>query len=241
MKRTKTHGIRKNLKDIWWNSFMVKGCAVWDIHDIPVCRTNRVEKPDSIITWKEAVTIYNKMIARNRRFRHPAYICFYIDDERFDGINGIWFNPYKALRIIRLFAGIITPDFSTNRDFPEYLKGWNTYRMRAFGFWCSTKGINVINNVRWDAESLDFCFLGIPKDSIVAIGTVASRLKFLKNRSEFEQKLLLMIETLRPKIIIVYGSASYPCFDSLWTQGIEIVQYPSSRNRKSSSSKGGAA
>ena len=235
MKRKKNYGIRKNLKDIWWNAFMVKSCTDWDTHDIPFCKTTKEEIPSDIITWKEAVTIYNKEIKINKDFHYSAYICFYIDDERFDSINGIWFNPYRALKIFEHFEGIITPDFSTYLDFPEYLKGWNTYRMRAFGFWCSTMGINVINNVRWDSLSLDFCFLGIPKNSIVAIGTVASRLKYLKNREDFEQKLILMIETLQPRIIIVYGSANYPCFDSLWTMGIKIVAFPSARNRKKTS------
>ncbi len=237
MRKQKYYGIRKNLKDVWWNSFMVRNCTDWDLHDIPFCRTMKEEIPEDIITWKEAVTIYDKRIKENENFHHCAYICFYIDDERFDGIKGIWFNPQKALRIIKHFAGIITPDFSTYMDFPEYLKGWNTYRMRAFGFWCSKNGINVINNVRWDSLSLDFCFRGILQNSIVAIGTVASRLRYLKNRAEFEQKFLLMIETLKPKIIIVYGSANYPCFNSLWTTEIKIVSFPSSRNRKQSSIK----
>ena len=41
-----------------------------------------------------------------------------------------------------------TPDFSTYQDFPEPLKVYNTYRMRAFGYWLTKNGIKVINNIR---------------------------------------------------------------------------------------------
>ncbi|MBQ0071515.1 MAG: DUF4417 domain-containing protein, partial [Spirochaetales bacterium] len=39
----------------------------------------------------------------------------------------------------------ITPDFSTNQDFPEAIKIYATYRMRAFGYWLGREGIEVIN------------------------------------------------------------------------------------------------
>ena len=103
--------------------------------------------------------------------------------------------------------------------------------MRAFGFWCTTMDINVINNVRWSKDTLDICFNGIPKNGIVAIGAVASRLRYLKNRNDFEQYLIRMIEELQPHIILVYGSTNYECFKNLWTSGIKIVSYPSRRNR----------
>ena len=232
MKKVRIHGNRKGIKDIWWNAFMVKDCREWDKYGIPFCRTLKEELPQDIITWIDAVAIYRKEIKSNRNFRHNAYICFYLDDFLFDGIHGIWFDYNRAIEIIRHFCGIITPDFSTYADFPDLLKGWNTYRMRAFGFWCTTLGINVINNVRWSKDTLDVCFRGIPKNSIVAVGTVASRLRYLKNRGAFEQYLIKMIEVLHPHTIIVYGSANYACFRSLWTSGIKIVSYQSRRNRK---------
>ena len=230
MKRIRYHGIRPSLKDIWWNAFMVKDCKEWDEHNIPFCRTLREEIPEDVIIWKQAITIYRNQIKKNKNFKCKAYICFYLDDCLFDTVNGIWFDYNKAFEIIKHFGGIITPDFSTFADFPQTLKWWNTYRMRAFGFWCSTMGVNVINNVRWSKDTLDICFRGIPKNSIVAIGAVASRLKELKNRGDFEEYLIRMIEELQPHTILVYGSTNYACFKSLWTSGIKIVTYPSRRN-----------
>ena len=232
MKKIIYSRIRPSLKDIWWNAFMVKDCKEWDENNIPFCRSLRDEIPENLITWKQAKEIFRRRIKKHKNFQCNIYICFYIDDFLFDGKNGIWFDYNNAFEIIKHFAGIITPDFSTYADFPLPLKWWNTYRMRAFGFWCSTMGINVINNVRWSKDTLDICFRGIPKNSIVAIGTVASRLKYLKNRGDFEEYLIKMIEVLQPHTILVYGSANYDCFKSLWTSGIKIITYQSRRNTK---------
>ena len=231
MKRVKNYGNRPSIIDIWWNAFMVKDCREWDKNNIPFCRTFKEEIPEDLVSWKEAKAIFKKMIRKDKNFKYRAYIHFYLDDFLFDGIHGIWFDYNKAYEILKHFAGIITPDFSTYADFPLPLKWWNFYRMRAFGFWCTTMDINVINNVRWSKDTLDICFNGIPKNGIVAIGAVASRLRYLKNRNDFEQYLIRMIEELQPHIILVYGSTNYECFKNLWTSGIKIVSYPSRRNR----------
>ena len=233
MKKIVYHGNRPSLKDIWWNAFMVKNCTEWDKNNIPFCKTLREEIPSELITWKEACEAYRKQIQKNKEFRLNAYICFYLDDYLFDDIHGIWFEYNKAYKVIKHFGGIITPDFSTYEDFPCELKAWNIYRMRAFGFWCSTMGINVINNVRWSEDTIDICFNGIPKNTIVALGVVASHLRLLKNRGEYEKYFIKMIEILNPHTILVYGSANYACFNSLWTSGIQIISYPSRRNRTS--------
>ena len=101
--------------------------------------------------------------------------------------------------------------------------------MRAFGYWFGTIcGHAVINNVRWGTlETYDYCFDGIPENSIVAIGTVGGSPRKLINRERFEHGLFEMVKRLSPHTIIVYGSENYPCFDKLREQGINIVSYPS--------------
>lgn len=127
---------------------------------------------------------------------------------------------------------MITPDFSTCKDFPGPLKVWNTYRMRAFGFWCSRQGINVINNVRWSPDTINICFKGIPKHSVICLGAIASGLKKSSNWPEYEYYLKIMVKELEPKIILVYGSARYKFFKELQNQGIIVKSYQSARNRK---------
>ena len=218
---------RPGLKDIW-NSFMLQN-AKFLKHDIPYCPTTATLLPVMIITYDEAKRIYKRNIAKgNIYFYYMAFVCFYMDDYKFDGANGIWQYPKKALKILNHFAGVITPDFSTYQDFPKPIKIYNTYRMRAFGYWLGKCELNVINNVRWGTkESYDYCFVGIPKNSIVAIGTLGGSPKRRIDRQRFNEGFFKMIEVLHPYAIIVYGSANYPCFREAKAQGIQIIDFPS--------------
>lgn len=218
---------RAGCKDIW-NAHMARG-AQFCAHDIPFCPTTAQRIPDDIITWEEAKAIYRKQIAnKNRGFTHDAYVCFYIDDSKFDGPRGIRHDYRQALKVLRHFAGVITPDFSTYQDFPEPIKVYATYRMRLYGYWLGQNGLDVINNVRWGTpETWGYCFEGIPKDSVVAIGTVGGSPRKLVDRKRFEDGLLMMVELLHPHTIIVYGSSDYACFNRLRERGIRIVSFSS--------------
>lgn len=219
----------QNSKEIWWNPYMVRG-ASFSKNDIPFCPTTSKDVPIMVITYKEAIAIYNKELHNgNKYFQHMAYVCFYENDNEFDNRNGIWFKSSHAYKILSHFAGIITPDFSTYQDFPLPLKIWNTYRMRAFGYWYGTLcGNNVINNVRWGTpETYDYCFDGIPKNSIVAIGTVGGSPRKLIDRERFENGFNELIKRCYPHTIIVNGSAKYKCFEEVKKQGINVFSYPS--------------
>ncbi len=219
--------IRPGCKDIW-NAFMVDG-ASFGKHDIPFCPCTTTDIPKDQITWDEAKNIHRKHISKKERdYFVDVYINWYIDDYKFDSYHGIWHNYNSALNIIRHFAGVITPDFSTYQDFPYPIKIKATYKMRAFGYWLGKQGINVINNVRWGTEeSFDYCFEGIPENSIVSIGTVGGGPRKLIDRGRFEIGLNKMIEILHPHTILVYGSANGTCFDELRKHGITIVSYQS--------------
>ena len=221
--------ISADCKDMW-NAFMVRGAKFSEI-GIPLCPTTAREIPRELISYTEARATYNRRMKRGDiNFFVNAFVHFYQHDYKFDGTRrGIWFQPQRATKIFRHFAGIITPDFSTNLDFPFPWKIFNTYRMRAFGYWYGTLGGAVINNVRWGEEdTFGWCFDGISKNSIVSIGTVASGLCNHENRKLFETGFFKMIEVLRPHTIIVYGSDKYSCFDSI-RQQIKIVQFDSER------------
>ena len=216
---------RTGCRDIW-NAYMCEG-AVYSNHDIPYCPTTAHGIPVQMITWNEAVRLYRKSRGYPDFFSR-AFVCFYLDDYKFDGPRGIWQNSNRALDVLRHFAGAITPDFSMYQDFPEPLKVYNTFRMRAFGYWLGNNSIGVINNMRWGTpETYRYCFDGLPKNSVLSIGTVASGLRNLYDRKRFENGLAEMIDRLYPHTIIVYGSANYECFNELRKSGINIVCFHS--------------
>lgn len=218
---------RNGCKDIW-NAFMAEG-AVFGKYDIPFCPTTAKEIPNSQVTWEEAKQIHRKHLAANEKdYFEDAFINWNLDDYKFDGPNGIWFDSRGALKIIKHFAGVITPDFSTYQDFPVAEKIHATYKMRLYGYWLGKEDVQVINNVRWGTEeTFEYCFEGIPTNSIVAIGTVGGGPRKLVDRSRFEIGLLKMVETLSPHTVLVYGSANGECFEKLKSMGINIVSYKS--------------
>ena len=187
--------------------------------------------PKKLISYSRAKTMYDMHKKRGDiDFLVDACVHFYQYDQNFDGRrSGIWDYHFKAVEILRHFSGgIITPDFSTYADLPEPIKIVNTYKMRAFGYWYGTLlGNYVINNVRWGtSETFSYCFDGIPKNSIVAIGTVASGLREVKNRKDFEVGFDKMLEVLQPHTIIIYGSDNYEFFDKVREQ-IKIIHFRS--------------
>lgn len=218
---------RKDIKSILWKPEMIEG-AIMDGVGIPFCPTTAKELPAEIITYEEAKALLRRRAPGDPAFKSEAFVCFCVDDYKFDTPRGIWSSNLEALSILRHFKGIITPDFSTYADFPLAYRFFNTYRMRAFGFWCAKNGLEVINNVcgRFD-EDFWYCLNGIELNSMVAIGTVGSGLKILENRPDFEHWLDALVKRLMPKAILVYGSANYPFFKKLKEKGIQIVAYQS--------------
>ena len=207
--------VRKGCIDVF-NAYLLKG-ASYEKKDIPVCPTNKIEIPENLIAYD----------LTNSSTEYNSYVHFYIDDYKFDGKRGIWSEPEKAIEKLKKFKGIITPDFSTNLDFPDPLKRYNIYRMRAFGYYASKHGINVINNVRWsDKSSYEYCFEGLPKNSIVAIGTIGN-IKEKRNWNLFQEGLDELIKKISPKIILVYGKAPDKFFKKYKDSGIIIHEYES--------------
>jgi len=223
---------RNGLKTIWWNPQFVDGAILGD-KEIPLCPTTAKGVPPKMITREEAGRIYRKETKEGHfDFHDDSFVCYYEDDYKFDSTRGIWFCPEKEMEVLEHFRGIITPDFSTYSDFPLPLRLWNTYRMRVFGYWASKRGLEVINNIRGKyPDDLPFCFEGIETNSIVCIGTVASGLKEKENREPFKLWLNAMVEALKPRIILVYGSANYPFFDELKKRGIQIISYEASTSK----------
>ena len=218
---------RKGCKDIW-NAFMCEG-AIFSKNDIPYCTTTAKDIPEQIILWDEAKRIYKNALARgDEGFFYNAFVCFYLDDYKFDGPRGIWHDYNYALKVLRHFAGAITPDFSTYQDFPEPVKINNIYRMRTFGYGLGTNGIGVINNARGGTrETWWYCWDGLPDNDIICIGTVGGSPRKRVDRKRFEEGLEELVRVRKPHTILVYGSANYPCFKKSIAQGINVIAFPS--------------
>lgn len=158
---------------------------------MPIIR-NDGHIPKDLIGFNYAKTSDNK----------DAGIHFYVDDYQFERI---WNDPDKYVDILMDYDCILSPDFSLYMDMPMPMKIWNVYRSRFIGAFFQSFGINVIPTISWaERETYKFCFVGIPKGSIVSVSTVG-----VKNSNEslaiWNDGMGAMIDAIQPEAIIEYG------------------------------------
>lgn len=123
---------------------------------------------------------------------------FYLDDYRF---QCLWNKPeYYAEKFKNLT--VLSPDFSLYSDWPSPIQMFNHYRKQWIGAYFSDMEINIIPTISWsDAQSYDWCFDGIMRNSIVSISTTGCK-KFIDPFSEgFDE----MMNILEPKIVLCCG------------------------------------
>lgn len=152
-------------------------------------------------------------------------VHFFMDDYRFETV---WSRPRKALQALAPYSMVLSPDFSLYRDWPLMLQMWNVYRNRWCGAFWQSQGLpgdlTVIPTVSWStAESYDFCFLGLPRRSVVAISAVGVRLDeaHLLDGFLFREGFREMVARLEPAVVLSYGPLPAECREL-----VEVVEYP---------------
>ena len=147
---------------------------------------------------------------RNRTSDFSDLVVFFEKDRMF---RELLQKPEDYTEDLRRFSGgITTPDCSLYRDSPLSVQIANTYKNRALGYFYQKQGLTVIPTVRWGDERSylktvfpeSFAFLGIPTNSVVAIGTYGC-IRGKENKFYFEEGLEAMLTTLQPNTVIVYG------------------------------------
>ena len=133
---------------------------------------------------------------------HNQCVHFFIDDYQFERI---WNLPDRYVECLRQFQCVIAPDFSQYTDMPYPQRMWNNYRGKFIGAWLQAQGVTVIPNVTWSLpDSYDYCFDGIPENSVIAINSTGiarwAFSRFLWRRGYSEA-----IERLNPIAIVRYG------------------------------------
>lgn len=211
---------KKILMDDGFNPELV-GDALFDGRlEIPV-----LAKPDRIIIPEGMIPFS----CRKKSTSHKEFLVFYEHDYNFAQILK---NPEELVREFSEFPGIVTPDNSVYVDSPLTVQIANVYRNRAIGHFYQRKGIYVIPNVRWGDERSytkcilpeKFAFLGVPKDSIVCIGTYGA-CKSPEEKYHMREGLKAMLDELVPQTVLVYGAMPDVIFNGL-LERTHFIQYP---------------
>jgi len=149
--------------------------------------------PTSLVSFNAALTAKD----------HNQCVHFFIDDYQFERI---WNLPDRYVECLRQFQCVIAPDFSQYTDMPYPQRMWNNYRGKFIGAWLQSQGVTVIHNVTWSLpDSYEYCFDGIPQQSVIAINSTGAarygltRFLWLKGYRE-------ALSRLRPLAVIRYGT-----------------------------------
>ncbi len=154
---------------------------------------------------------------------HRQYVHFYMHDREF---SRVLTATKRYLNVLKLFDGVITPDCSMLIGQAPCLQQTNTYFNRAVGFYLQKNGIPVIPNIRWsDESSFSYCFLGVPKRTIVCVSTHGC-IRSAEQRRMFRHGIGAMLEALQPTAVLVHGYMPEDIFGE-YLKHIQFVRYPS--------------
>lgn len=126
-------------------------------------------------------------------------VHFYIDDYR---MESLYRTPTRAIHRLSQYKFIISPDYSLYKDMPKSLQLNSIFKSRWCGAYWQSIGLKVIPNVSWsDSGSFEFCFDGIEKGSIVAVGIIGCK----RNKHAFMCGYNEMLKRVEPSAIICFG------------------------------------
>lgn len=147
-------------------------------------------------------------VSRQREYAaaNGGCIHYFLDDYRFETV---WSSPERLLPRVLEVGASLTPDFSLWDDMPLCASVWNVYRSRWCGAYWQSHGVKVIPTVHWGTpETYQFCFDGIPEDSVVATSSVGAW-KYKSDQIGFRDGIQELVDRCRPKLILAYGKLRY--------------------------------
>lgn len=191
-----------------FNSKLIETAHFAGALEIPI-----LEAPKEIIVPSVAVPFSKRNAIKNPE---EEMLVFYEQDHKFREFVSIPQNYIDELKHIKIIS---TPDCSLYRDMPLWAQVANIGISRSVGYYLQQQGKYVIPNIRWgDSRTYlkgvsDYApaFLGIPKNSIVSIGTYGCS-KSKEDKYFLEAGLDAMLATLTPQVVVVYGSYNHKIF-----------------------------
>ena len=185
--------IRKTIFDDGFQAYLTEGAVFEGDCGIPMLMDlKNVQIPRDMIPFSKLITNKDKR----------KYIHFYLHDKDF---STVLTATKRYLNQLKLYDGAISPDCTMLIGQSPCLQQANTYMNRAVGFFLQKNGIPVIPNVRWsDESSFEYCFLGIPKGSIVSISTHGC-IKTPEQKRIFKKGTAKLLDTIEPPAVLVHG------------------------------------
>lgn len=203
------------IRDVYL-AYLINGARRTKIDGYPIIEEWMVttKPPKEIVQWDRRRDVINS--------RETA-ICFYCNDYTFTPILG---NPKKYVEKLRIYQLVTGIDASPYDNMPLWVQKSQIGLNLAITYYYGSLGLKIIPNVRLGDMRTLSSLEAYPKHTLIAIGTHGFT-KRLDNRSIFKEQVKIIIDTLEPIGICVYGPASDEIFGYAKEKGIKIYQYDS--------------
>lgn len=210
--------MKKTIFDDGFQAYLTEGAELDGEPGIPMLLDmGNTQIPRDLLSFGKALSCRN----------HRQYVHFYMHDREF---SRVLTATTRYLDLIKTYDGIITPDCSMAIGQAPCLQQANTYMNRAVGYFFQKQGVPVIPNIRWsDESSFAYCFLGVPKHSIVCVSTHGC-IRNRQQRKLFRTGLEAMIYELKPRAVLVHGYMPDDIFGD-FKGYVEFRRYPSEFER----------
>lgn len=172
------------------------------------------EPPKEIIQWD-----------RRRDVTEPnsTAVCFYCNDAEFQPILG---NPKNYVEKLSQYYCVVGIDASPYDNMPLWVQKSQIGLNIGITYYYGINGMKVLPNIRLGDNRTLSSLEAYPKHTLICIGTNGF-VKLLENRYLFAEQVQIIVDTLEPTGVCVYGPAPYEIFDYVLLNSIPIYQYDS--------------
>lgn len=184
--------VNEKRKKTIYNWHLSKGMSFTDVNEFPIVKAYNGVIPNSLVGFSE--------------ISHQQYDCglhFFQHDYTF---SRIWPRLDYYTVIVSKFKCVIAPDYSLFVDTSKQLNFESLYKNRFVTARWQNCGINVIPSASWgNADSFEYCFEGLPTNSVIAIGAVGVS-RNADTLALWRYGVSQVIEKLHPTALLIYGS-----------------------------------
>lgn len=158
------------------------------------------------IIKRQTINLDNlELIACSDISNHDEYnlhkgIHHFVDDYRFESLYN---KPDKCIDKYKKYRFVLSPDYSLYSEMDPWRQIESVGKSRWVGAYWQKNGMSVIPTISWgQASSFQYCFDGIEKHCIVAIGMIGCK----HGRVSFMRGYNQMLEAIEPEAIVCLGT-----------------------------------
>lgn len=203
------------IRDVYL-AYLIDGAKRTEVDGYPIIEKWMVAKepPKEVFQWDRRYDV-----------KEPSSsgMSFYCVDEKLIPILN---NPIKYIEKLSIYQCVLGMDASPYDNMPLVVQKSQIYDNLAITYFYGKNGLKIIPNVRVGTNDTLNSLEAYPKNTLISIGTHGFT-RNLSNKKIFREQVKIIVDTLSPTEILVYGPASEYVFEAAINSSIPIYQYNS--------------